>query len=1046
MLGQTYTLQPTVPLHSDWFSFETVDLSQGPDLGAYEIFRSSDLHTWERIATAHHLPVQFADPASTASSQSYYQMRTRKKTESDDWRNIVALPGRYPGSRPIGYPDIFVYPDLTKVGWGKFVIDLTQPPGRVIYQNSRNTPFHYDFATRHFDRYKGVSHAEFDAVTLIPGPMQELALGAVIVGSTGEIGVQFAGQAPFPVEQIAEWIALVGTTLNRATPVQLFYVPTYEQSRLSEKDIAYLADQNISVANADRWRPGNSVYAPGWAVGTLKNFAADEIAGAFADGRLQSSDILMIDSTPAELPPVAGIISLSPATDNSHVAILARSTGIPFVYLRDENDRVLAASHAGKDIYFSASTGFFFNSSSNTRIDLVPFDNSEPTVRAELLKLKEVPELIYPAKQSLGTISRSVDGLTPDAISLVGGKAANYGFLRSIAPDSTPEAIAFGFDLWDRFMGNAAAEVDGSPALREFIASNLNDITWPVADMTKLSQCLETIRTTIKATDFTASQQTDILQALGPFDPRTKVRFRSSTNVEDGATFSGAGLYDSFSGCIADDTDADETGPSACDPDRDDEQGVFRAIKKVYASFYNLNAYLERLRHGVSETDVGMAILTHYSYPDESELANGVATVAVAFGEYREVRIVTQKGALSVSNPDGNVEPEIVSGFSNTPVLDAVQIEQTSPLVVLGGSVMDWMNDYLDLGTAMLKVYDAYAKRNDAPSPLILDFEFKRIAPDKLVIKQVRPIPPARSDVGAPFLLNSESYFAVEEGEQHNGFFGRHRVKSRWKFKIRSLRLTNDAQDQSFLSSVTHEWNNGTEIKSTTTPVNQLVDYQYRQEESHLYHSWKETIGGETTVVTLTISDLPTEKDLTLAPVVTLDHLSLGITLNYSTSKPELVYDFELGQILGITKSDSGRLSLDTSSSPASPLASLQTRELTSQNAEVKINTEFYWPPAPTGPTAGYTAPAQKWVSTTISGILEEPFTIHGYYAQTYIPGHHNFTENFIFEPARDLNLSPQILEALAAKNVHYILGRNGDANVPALEFFGFDGSLRESL
>ena len=31
-------------------------------------------------------------------------------------------------------------------------------------------------------------------------------------------------------------------------------------------------------------------------------------------------------------------------------------------------------------------------------------------------------------------------------------------------------------------------------------------------------------------------------------------------------------------------------------------------MRKVYASFYNLNAYLERLRHGVNEAEVGMAL------------------------------------------------------------------------------------------------------------------------------------------------------------------------------------------------------------------------------------------------------------------------------------------------------------------------------------------------------------------------------------------------------------------------------------------------------
>ena len=111
---------------------------------------------------------------------------------------------------------------------------------------------------------------------------------------------------------------------------------------------------------------------------------------------------------------------------------------------------------------------------------------------------------------------------------------------------------------------------------------------------------------------FSEEQRSAVLAALEPFDANRKIRFRSSTNVEDSDQFVGAGLYDSFSGCVADDTDANDDGPSHCDPEKDGERGVFRAIRKVYASFYNDNAFLERLRHGVDETAAGMAVLVYY--------------------------------------------------------------------------------------------------------------------------------------------------------------------------------------------------------------------------------------------------------------------------------------------------------------------------------------------------------------------------------------------------------------------------------------------------
>ena len=50
-------------------------------------------------------------------------------------------------------------------------------------------------------------------------------------------------------------------------------------------------------------------------------------------GRLTPDDILVLtDTAPAELPFVAGILTLQPSTPNAHSAILARSYGVPFAY------------------------------------------------------------------------------------------------------------------------------------------------------------------------------------------------------------------------------------------------------------------------------------------------------------------------------------------------------------------------------------------------------------------------------------------------------------------------------------------------------------------------------------------------------------------------------------------------------------------------------------------------------------------------------------------------------------------------------------------
>ena len=56
-----------------------------------------------------------------------------------------------------------------------------------------------------------------------------------------------------------------------------------------------------------------------------------------------------------------------------------------------------------------------------------------------------------------------------------------------------------------------------------------------------------------------------------------------------------------------------------------------------------------------------------------------------------------------------------------------------------------------------------------------------------------------------------------------------------------------------------------------------------------------------------------------------------------------------------------------------------------------------------------------------IKGLTTEPITLQGDYSQTYRPGHHNFFEQFLFEPGLESGLAPQILDELYAQNIRQI-------------------------
>ena len=115
----------------------------------------------------------------------------------------------------------------------------------------------------------------------------------------------------------------------------------------------------------------------------------------------------------------------------------------------------------------------------------------------------------------------------------------------------------------------------------------------------------------------------------------------------------------------------------------------------------------------------------------------------------------------------------------------------------------------------------------------------------------------------------------------------------------------------------------------------------------------------------------------------------------------------------------------------------LQKRRFEGPNGVV-IETTFYWPPYPKGPTAGYTAPLARWVQTQIAGYTSEPIVLKGYYSQTYRPEHHNFAEHFVFEPRLEPGLSPQVLAELREKDVRLIHAQSG-WNEPAITTYGYN-------
>lgn len=1087
--------------------------------------------------------------------------------------------------------------------WVKFSILLGPYDANIVhFQDSRRYVFHYEFAAQYLDPFKDMTSAQFNAVSLFEQNQQAI-LGTVIlpplVSKTEvdiqEYGIQFVRQDAFTPEEIAELFERVKLSVNADPNVQAFYFPTYEQQAVAQANEDWFESQGIPLGSTARWAQGNTCYAQGWALGTLKFVTASRIEEAYQAGELTPLDILLTDGIPAELPYVAGIVSLVPSTPNSHVAILANTYTVPFVYLALAPDAQHAQDLIGQRIVLSV-----YNTLAGCDTRFIETEGllSDTNV-SDILALKKPVPLAISAIKDYGDLSLSTELVHPNDVCYVGGKAANFGILRAAVPDHSPKSLGLTFDLWNAFLDqpvHASAPVvvapgdfaliladsdveqgplhadfrlsrggesimlvaadgittldeltfeaqqedvsygrvtDGSDqwqfqgeptpgranseappvsgsglVINEFMAHNtstwedpdeagewpdwielynasdhpvtLNGMyltddandptkwrvapavtggtlreeiqnrlshypTYPPADMQQLAVDLEVIRTLFRdpaVTTFDASLQDAVVETLlssdSGFDPNAMLRFRSSTNVEDSADFTGAGLYDSYSGCLRDDVE-DPNGVCACDPNRTSRRSVFDAIRKTYSSFYNDNAFLERLRRDVNESDVGMGVLVHHSFPDELELANGVATMEVD-EEYGNlvINLVTQAGAVSVTNPvDASIPEEVVVQVLPSGAI-LPKLVQASGLLPLGATVMAWRDDYVTLSEMLNQVYDQFGVVTGKHG-YALDLEYKLMSPGGLVvpdgglvIKQVRQMPQP-DDVAdqTPFLINVPVTYEVYPGEFEllgsTDLFSDHRLKCRLTLETRNASLDANALAQGLYTSMTLEYLDEDHVETTTLDLGAVHSAGLNSTTD----AWSVSAQSNERTYSLRTTEIPTRVSKAENPIVTLSDLGsfafnvpyqcLGLTVDFD--KPVVSWFQHLWETdpeSGLRTTGQNRVYL-WSRPEATDDDVYRSHDYTDQG--VTVHVAYYFPPPPPGYAnwAAHSAPLQRWEQTVIEGLTSEPIVLTDRFSQTYRPEHHNLIENFLFEPRLEPGISQTILDELVGQDIRWI-------------------------
>ena len=343
-----------------------------------------------------------------------------------------------------------------------------------------------------------------------------------------------------------------------------------------------------------------------------------------------SNEILVLDEVPIQLPPVAGIITSQPSTPLSHINLLAKGWGIPNAYIK--NAKELLKQYDGWWVSFETLR-------ENYTIKRADMDQLHEYQRRQSQRL----DLLKPRYNLAETRLLNLNEQRAPASIAFGGKSANLGevMFARLPGIVVPNGFTIPFHYYDEFIKDND--------LDEVIFGLLNDQKF-VHDPAYRREKLVALRQQIETAEFNQALREKVLAKVAKEYAGKGLFVRSSSNSEDLPNFSGAGLY--------------TTVPNV----RGDQQ-LIDAIRKVWASLWNFEAYEARERAGVDHSKIFMAVLLQEGINSES---SGVMISTDPFDpENRAAIYISAKRGLGIKVVEGQ---RIAEQIIFRPRTNAVQV------------------------------------------------------------------------------------------------------------------------------------------------------------------------------------------------------------------------------------------------------------------------------------------------------------------------------------------------------------------------------------
>ncbi|MGC4089793.1 MAG: PEP/pyruvate-binding domain-containing protein [Polyangiaceae bacterium] len=441
---------------------------------------------------------------------------------------------------------------------------------------------------------------------------------------------------------------------------------------------------------------------PGVTFGTLRWASAEDLPSL----QLGPRDIVLTDSLPNDIPLIAGLITEAFQTPLSHVNVLSRARGTPNMALRDAHLHPRVAPLLGKLVRLEVA-GFDFQLSLADPAEALAYWEMKQPSEAAL-----VPRLDTDVRGVVPLEGRSLADLPA-----VGGKASQLAELGRVelCEGASIPAQAFAIPLVHSL---EHYEASGANALLAELRKN------PAfsADEAVRAEGLARVRARVMATPVDPALLREVVSAISERWPPGRVRFRSSSNVEDLAGFNGAGLYAS----------------EGVDVDAASAPSVEQAVLGVWQSLWNDRAFAEREYYHVDQSRVAMAVLVHPGFP--SERANGVVVSRNVLSPEAEGQIYVnaQVGEALVTNPAPGISSDELAY-----VLDSAEETYFRHSTFSPDAPVLSAAEAAQLACSVVRIHDHFEPLLDPQQSnpwFAMNMEFKLMGPERsLVIKQARP-------------------------------------------------------------------------------------------------------------------------------------------------------------------------------------------------------------------------------------------------------------------------------------------------------------------